>query len=71
MAESIEMPFGMWTLVGPRKHVIDGGEHWRNLANMIEPSVCSGNAAFCQTLTALFQNNEKCQLARACTKVFN
>ena len=24
MAEPIEMPFGMWTLVGPRKHVFDG-----------------------------------------------
>jgi len=23
VAESIEMPFGMWTLVGPRNHVFD------------------------------------------------
>jgi len=23
MAESIEMPFGMWTRVGPRKHILD------------------------------------------------
>jgi len=23
-AELIEMPFGMWTRVGPRKHVLDG-----------------------------------------------
>ena len=22
--EQIEMPFGMWTRVGPRKHVLDG-----------------------------------------------
>jgi len=24
-AEPIEMPFGLWTLVGPRNHVLDGG----------------------------------------------
>jgi len=24
-AEPIEMPFGLWTLVCPRKHVFDGG----------------------------------------------
>ena len=24
-AESIEMPFGLWTRVGPRNHVLDGG----------------------------------------------
>ena len=23
-AEPIEMPFGLWTRVGPRKHVLDG-----------------------------------------------
>jgi len=26
MAEQIEMPFGLWTLVDPRKHVL-GGVH--------------------------------------------
>jgi len=25
MAEPIEMPFGMWTRVGPVNHVLDGG----------------------------------------------
>ena len=25
MAEQIKMPFGVWTHVGPRKHVLDGG----------------------------------------------
>jgi len=24
MAEPIEMPFGLWTRVGPRNHVLDG-----------------------------------------------
>jgi len=39
MAERIKMPFGMWTWVGPKKHVLDGGTHWgRHLANTIEPS---------------------------------
>jgi len=32
--------------MGPRKHVLDGGAHWRNRANMIEPSMCGGDAAF-------------------------
>ena len=39
-AEPIEMPFGLWTPVGPRKHVSDGGAHWRHLANTIELSTC-------------------------------
>jgi len=25
MAELIEMPFGMWTRLGPRKHLLDVG----------------------------------------------
>jgi len=24
-AKPIEMPFGLWTQVGPRKHILDGG----------------------------------------------
>jgi len=32
--------------------VVDGGAHWHNLVNTIEPSVCGGDAALCQiTLT--------------------
>ena len=44
-AEAIEMPFGLWTRVGPGKHVLDGGAHWLHLANTIEPSVYGGDAA--------------------------
>jgi len=37
---------------GPKKHVLDWGEHWSHLANSIEPSVCGGDANYCQnTLT--------------------
>jgi len=48
-AESIDMPFGTWSQVGPGNHVSDGsrirwGAHWRHLANTIEPSVCGGDA---------------------------
>jgi len=33
----------------------DGGAHWRRLANKTEPSVCGGDAAFCQiTLTTCY-----------------
>jgi len=45
-AEPIEMPFGIWTRVGPKKHVLDGDAHWRHLANTSEPSVCGDDAAF-------------------------
>jgi len=45
-AEPIEMPFGLWTRVGPGNHVLHGGTHWCNLANTIEPYMCSGDAAF-------------------------
>jgi len=48
MAETIEVPFDKWTWVDPRKYVLDIGARWRHLANMIEPSMSSGDAAFCQ-----------------------
>jgi len=54
MAEPIEMPFGLRTWVGRRKHVLHGA-HWCHLANTTETSVCSGNAALCQiTLTTCY-----------------
>jgi len=46
MAEPIDMPFGLWIRVGPRKLVLDGCAHWRNLANMVEPSMCDGMRPF-------------------------
>jgi len=39
--ERIEMLFGVWIQVGPRKHVLHGGAHWSHLLNTIVPSVCS------------------------------
>ena len=51
-AKPIHMPFGLWTQIGQRKHVLHCVEHWRNLVNTIEPSVCGGVWHFCQiTLT--------------------
>jgi len=47
-AEPIEMPFGTWTRQNPRKHVSDGGAHWRHLANTTEPPMCGADAACCQ-----------------------
>jgi len=32
--------------VGPQKHVLEWGAHWRRLANTTEPSMCGGDAAF-------------------------
>jgi len=43
MGKLILMPFGVWTRVGPKTHVLDGG---CTMANTIEPSMCGGNAAF-------------------------
>jgi len=45
-AELIEIQFGLWTWLGPRKHVLHGGAHCRRLANTFEPSTCGGDAAF-------------------------
>jgi len=44
MAEPIEMPLGLWTRVGTRKHVLHGGAQSRYLANTSEPSMCGGDA---------------------------
>jgi len=43
--EPIDMPFGVWIHVGPGRHVLNGGAHWRHLVNTIEPAVCGCDAA--------------------------
>jgi len=62
-AEPIVLPFGLLTRVGWRKHKFNhirqvapyGRGHCRHLANMIEPSVCGGDAVLRQiTLTTCF-----------------
>jgi len=58
-AETIDLPFGLWTRVGRRKHRFNrirqvapmcphGKAHWRHLSNTIEPSVCGGDVVLCQ-----------------------
>jgi len=53
-AEPVDLPFGLWTRVGRRKHKFNrirqvaptcphGRAHWRHLANTIEPSACGGH----------------------------
>jgi len=37
MAKPIEIPFGLWTRVGGRKHMLHRA-HWRHLENAIEPT---------------------------------
>ena len=55
MAEPIDLPFGLWTRVGRRKHKFSyirqvapicphGRARWRHVANTIELSVCGGDA---------------------------
>jgi len=65
-AEPIDLPFGLWTQVGRKKHKFNricqvapmcphGRAHWRYLASTIEPSVCGGDAVLCQiTLTTCY-----------------
>jgi len=43
-AEPIDMPLRLWTQLGPRKHVLHWGAHWRHRANTIEPSTFGGPA---------------------------
>jgi len=70
-SELIKMLFGMWTWVGPKKHVLDGGSLWHHLMNMIEPSMCGSDAAFLSNyfdhlLLVLF--NCQCRSAERNTK---
>jgi len=54
----VEMPFALWTHVGPRNHVLGGswGARWRHLTNTIKLSVLGGDAALCRiSLTARHQ----------------
>ena len=39
IAESIEIPFGMWTRVGPRKHILDRVHTSANCAATMRPFV--------------------------------
>ena len=53
--EPIEMPFGFWTRLGPRKHEIGGVHTSATIANITEPSMCGGDGARCQiTLTTCY-----------------
>jgi len=69
MAELIDLPFGLRTRVGRRKHkfnlirqvasiCLHGMAHWRHLANTTEPSVCGGDAILRQiALTTCFPSD--------------
>jgi len=72
-AEPIDLPFGLWTRVGRRKHKFSrirqaapmcphGKAHWRHLADTIEPFVCGSNAVLCQITLTTF-----CILFQHCT----
>ena len=61
MAEPIDLPFGLSIRLARRKNNFNricqvvpmsphGRPHWQQPANMIEPSVCSGDAALCQII---------------------
>jgi len=72
MAEPIDLPFGLWTQVGRRKHKLNhirhvapicshGRAHWRHVASTTEPSVCGGDAALRQiTLTTCYWSDYSC-----------
>ena len=51
-AELIEMPFGMWTLAGPRKHVLDGCTYTGATRRIRLDSPCAAAMRpFCQMVT--------------------
>ena len=72
MAELINLPFGLWTSVGQRKHNFNhirqvvpmcphGRAHWYHLANMTELSVCGSDMVLCQiTLTIYYYHYKEC-----------
>jgi len=41
-AEPIEMSFGLWALMGPRNHVLDGVQIIRGKAQLLGKSICPG-----------------------------
>jgi len=58
-SEPIDLPLRLWTRVDRKKHKFNhirqvapvcphGRAHWWHLANTAEPSVCGGDAVFCQ-----------------------
>ena len=59
-AETIEMPIGTLSRVGPGNHLPAGNAHWRHTANTTEPSVYGGDAALRLIIfsltTTLYQN---------------
>jgi len=72
MAEPIEIPFGLWTWVGRRKHKFNrirqvapmchhGRAHWREPVNTTVLLISEGNAALCQiTLTTCYYYSISC-----------
>jgi len=48
-AEPIELPFGIWTPAGPRKHVLGEDAYWRHMTNTVEPFMCGGDAVCYKT----------------------
>jgi len=83
MTEPIDLPFGLWILVGRRKHKFNRVRqvgpmfprrraHWRHLTNTIELSVCGGGAALCQiTLTTCSVSGRTCPARLSCRVVSN
>jgi len=66
-AEPIEIPFGLWTLVDTRKHVLHGvhiGATWRRQLNR---PCAAAMQPFCQsTLTTCYYNNNQRQCLWCC-----
>ena len=54
MTEPIELSYGMWTRVGPRKHILDRGVYWHNLVSTTEFHVRQQCVFFVKLLWPLF-----------------
>jgi len=53
-AEPIEMIFAILTWVSRKTHVLDGGAHWRHLANTIDASCAAAMQPYQIILTTSY-----------------
>jgi len=55
----MKMPVQMWNDVGPRKHLLDEGAHWRYLANIIDRDVRKSLTSSLKSLGASLKSSRK------------
>jgi len=67
-AEPIDMPFRMWTRLSPRKHVFDGGAHWRHVVNTTEIGLNHPYAAAIRPYIKMVDHLFFCAIYSTCSR---